>query len=88
MSTDSSAILTGGNAQQTTITAMARSTRVVNFRIIEVNGVADRDMAARAVIVHADHGVVIHGGMVAGKDAMAGCAIVRAAARGALLARR
>jgi len=72
MSADGSTILAGGSAHQTTITAMAGSTGVMDFRIIRVNGTTDRDMAACTVIVHADHGVVVHRGMVVNKCAMAG----------------
>jgi len=71
MSADGRAVLAGGSAYQTTIAGMAGCTSVVSFRIIGVNGVANRGMATFTVIVHADHGVVVHRGMVVSKGAMA-----------------
>ena len=51
------------------------------------NRVANRSMATRAVAVHANHGAVIHSGMIADKGTMTGRTVIRATARGALFAR-
>jgi len=60
----------------------------MNARIIRIYRIARSDVATGTVVSHADHGIVVDCGVIVGKSAMAGCAVVRADARSTLLARR
>jgi len=58
----------------------------MRLRVAWNYGIAARGVAPRTVAVHANHSAMAHGGMMIGKGTMAGCTIIRAADRSALLA--
>jgi len=60
----------------------------MNARIGRIYRIPRGDVATGTVSSHADQGIMVDSGMIVGKGTMTGCAIIRAAARGALFARR
>ena len=60
-----------GRACQGTIWVVASGAGVMHFRVIRVNGIANRRMAAGTIGRHGDKGRVIGGGMLGAKAAMA-----------------
>lgn len=85
---ESRSIFTNGHAPQAAIGGVAGGTGLMGLRIPGEDSIAGCGMTPGAVTVHTDHAVVVDGGVIVGKGAMAGGAVVRGAYACALLTSR
>ena len=72
MAAEGRPILAAGHADESTVEAMTGGTSVMRLRITWTDGVAGGSMASRAIGIHADHGVMVHAGVIIDKGAMTG----------------